>query len=356
MPNLAHRSFEQLEDTSESRLAALQRCPNVTPIDVVELTGLTAKDFRREYVLRHRPCIIRGPAPGDYINWTPESLITKLGADFVLGGGYDHSGILFAPFAESDVRSRIKSWGRSMSLADFFERIRRYRSTYLAAYAVSLASDRPGAALRADLPQLDFIDLKAERPRLYHWRLFLYQNSYTDWHFHSADETLTLQAAGTKRVAVLPPTNSVWKTFFPLFEGGKLLDGDQADLLRELPIFTGVIHSGDLIYIPQYWWHALESAREGWGATVSITFRTPLRHMSNLLRYPGARRSLQAIYAWPRVKYAFGKPARNEWLKDLLYSRWVLLQMLVGSFLTLPAATLRLPQSLRQKHRSPYLR
>jgi hypothetical protein len=94
-----------------------------------------------------------------------------------------------------------------------------------------------------------------------------------------------------------------------------------------------MIHSGDLIYIPQYWWHALESAREGWGATVSITFRTPLRHMANLLRYPGARRSLQAIYAWPRVKYSFGRPVQNNWFRDLLYSRWVLLQMLAGSLL-----------------------
>jgi hypothetical protein len=334
MLNLAQRSFDQLERTSASRLAGLQGCPHAAQIDVVELADLTAKEFRRDYVLRHRPCIIRGPAPGGYVNWTPESLVAKLGADFVLGGGYDHSGILFAPFAESDVRARMKSWGRSMSLAAFFERLRRSRSTYLAAYAVSLADDRPGAALRGDLPRLDFIDLKTQRPRLYHWRLFLYQNSYTDWHFHSADETLTLQAVGSKHVALLPPTHSVWNAFFPLFESGRLLDGDQASLLRELPILTGMIHAGDLIYIPQYWWHALESAREGWGATVSITFRTPLRHMSDLLRYPGARRSLQAVYAWPRVKYAFGKPARNKWFTDLLYSRWVLLQMLAGSLLS----------------------
>ena len=56
--------------------------------------------------------------------------------------------------------------------------------------------------------------------------------------------------------------------------------------------------------------------------------------MSDLLRYPGARRSLQAVYAWPRVKYAFGKPVRNKWFTDLLYSRWVLLQMLAGSLLS----------------------
>lgn len=331
MLNPAPCVFEEPESAATSRLAPLQACPHAAPIEVVALADLTAKVFRRDYVLRHRPCIIRGPVPGDYINWTPDSLLAKLGPDFVLGGGYDHSGILFAPFAESDVRARMKSWGRSMSLAAFFARLRRSRSAYLAAYAVSLAGDRPGAALRADLPRLDFIDLKAQRPRLYHWRLFLYQNSYTDWHFHAADETLTLQAAGSKHVALLPPTNSVWKAFFPLFESGALLNGDQARLLRDLPVLTGMVHRGDLIYIPQYWWHAFESARAGWGATVSITFRTPLRHMSDLLTYPGARRSLQAIYAWPRVKYAFGKPVGNRWLADLLYSRWVLLQMLVGS-------------------------
>src|SRR5215472_12545485 len=184
------------------RLTALQRCPKVDQIDVVELADLNPKKFRREYVLRHRPCIIRGPVPGGYTKWTPASLVAKLGGDFVLGGGYDHSGILLAPFAESDVRARMKSWRRSMSLASFFDRIGQSRSTYLAAYAVSLADDRPGAALRDDVPRLDFIDVKALSPRLYHWRLFLYQNSYTDWHFHAADETLTLQAIGNKYVAI----------------------------------------------------------------------------------------------------------------------------------------------------------
>jgi Cupin-like domain len=332
-----------------SRLAALRECLRATEIDVVALADLTAEAFRHEFVLQHRPCIIRGPAPGGYAGWTPASLIAKLGADFVLGGGYDHSGILFAPFAESDVRARVKSWGRSMSLAGFFERLRQSRSLYLAAYAVSLASDRPGAVLRSDLPALRFIDLKAQSPRLYHWRLFLYQNSYTDWHFHSVDETLTLQAVGSKRVALLPPTRAVWKSFFPLFERGGLLNGSQPNLLRDLPISTGVLNAGDLIYIPQYWWHAFESACEGWGATVSITFRTPLRHMTNLLRYPGARRSLRAIYAWPRIKYAFGKPPRNKWFADLLYSRWVLLQMLVGSLVPVAAAGYLWPSRARQR-------
>jgi Cupin-like domain len=318
-------------DHRGSRLPGLQSCPRAAQLDVVELGHLTAADFWCKYVLRHRPCIIRGPASGDYFNWTPGSLVDKLGADFVLGGGYDHSGILFAPFAEADVRSRIKSWGRRMSLAFFFERVQQLTCNYLVAYAISLAADRPGAALRTDLPKLDFIDLEVQRPRLYHWRLFLYKNSYTDWHFHSADETLTLQAVGNKHIALLPPTKAVWDTVFPYFESGRLLDGDQAGLLRELPILTGMLHSGDLLYIPQYWWHALESAIDGWGATVSITFRTPLRHMSNLLRYPGARKSLRSIYAWPQVKYIFGKPAQDRRLRDVLYSRWVLMQMLAGA-------------------------
>jgi hypothetical protein len=331
MLNLAQCSSSRIEAAVTSRLAGLQGCPGAAQIESVELADVTTKEFRHKYVLRHRPCIIRGPAPGGYVNWTPASLVAKLGPDFVLGGGYDHSGILFAPFAEADVRSRIKSWNRSMPLASFFERLAQSPSIYLAAYAVSMASDRPGSILCADLPRLDFVNFERQRPRLYHSRLFLYQNSYTDWHFHSADETLTLQAMGRKRVALLPPSEAVWKTVFPYFEKGQLLDGDQASLLRGLPIQTGMINTGDIIYIPQYWWHAVESAREGWGATVSMTFRTPLRHMSNLLTYPGARRSLQAVYAWPRVKYAFGKPTENRWLMDVLYSRWVLLQMLAGS-------------------------
>jgi hypothetical protein len=42
------------------------------------------------------------------------------------------------------------------------------------------------------------------------------------------------------------------------------------------------------------------------------------------------------------VKYALGKPVGNRWLADLLYLRWVLLQMLVGS---LVPASFRATQS-----------
>jgi hypothetical protein len=41
----------------------------------------------------------------------------------------------------------------------------------------------------------------------------------------------------------------------------------------------------------------------------------------------------------PRVKYSFGRPVQNNWFRDLLYSRWVLLQMLAGSLLPIVFAS-----------------
>jgi len=60
-----------------------------------------------------------------------------------------------------------------------------------------------------------------------------------------------------------------------------------------------VVEPGDALYIPVYWWHAVQSMDDAFGATVAATFPTPL-HVSGDIRSPIARRVLRT-YLFSRL-------------------------------------------------------
>src|SRR5262249_46985650 len=94
-------------------------------------------------------------------------------------------------------------------------------------------------------------------PRLYpKRRLFLYKNSYTDWHYHNADETLTSQLFGSKEMLLVPPTEDVWNVMHAFTAGGGIVGNAQSrtkSLSCLRPYYTK-LEEGDLVYIPVYWW------------------------------------------------------------------------------------------------------
>ncbi|MEF9673461.1 cupin-like domain-containing protein [Pseudomonas sp. PCH446] len=68
---------------------------------------------------------------------------------------------------------------------------------------------------------------------------------------------------------------------------------------RGLQALRTVVEPGDALYIPVYWWHAVQSMDDAFGATVAATFPTPL-HVSGDIRSPIARRVLRT-YLFSRL-------------------------------------------------------
>lgn len=122
--------------------------------------------------------------------------------------------------------------------------------------------------------------------------MFAHGNTFTDWHFHDTDETVTVQAVGRKRLVLAPPDRRSWNFFLPAMTkpGGVAWEQvrDNVEAFRKLDITVAELEEGDAIFIPAYWWHVADSWHNELGITVAMVFRSPLRvHLD--MRSPIAR-------------------------------------------------------------------
>jgi hypothetical protein len=136
----------------------------------------------------------------------------------------------------------------------------------------------PFEPLRADVHGFPFLQ-PAKSPRLFvDQRVFIYRESYTDWHFHASDETLMCQIRGRKDVLLLPPDSKSFATLMEIVRHvGYVYDVDveRFPAFKELCPLRATVEDGDALYIPTYWWHAVESAGDSWGITLAWCWRTP---------------------------------------------------------------------------------
>jgi Cupin-like domain len=133
-------------------------------------------------------------------------------------------------------------------------------------------------------------------------RAFFYAASFTDWHFHHADETLMCQILGQKEVVLLPPNNDSWDLLDPILNAnGCTFDRDNSMRFDSSDFLRATVNPGDALYIPVFWWHAVQCREVGKvGITVASTFPSPLANNLDL-RFHGARdismRALKTFYA-----------------------------------------------------------
>jgi hypothetical protein len=153
------------------------------------------------------------------------------------------------------------------------------------------------APLAPDVSGFRFLKT-ARRGRLYGpYRIFLFRNSFTDWHYHTTDETLMCQVHGAKEVMLLPPDQHSWDLLMPVMrEFGRTFDHDLAARFAGARLHRTVVEPGDALYIPPYWWHSVASLEDRMGITVASCFRSPFATVNDL-RYPAARDTLRGSLA-----------------------------------------------------------
>lgn len=263
----------------------LSRMPNyhrATELERVDARAISGREFRHEYVYHNRPCVLSGAASAwpaaerwssiDYLKSTvPDVKVRARNAPLSE----------YADMADGNLRQVLQNRNTSIfSTMGFHHFLDRATSSgeQLVLHALPLGVTDALAPLRGDIGQYSFLPTLS-KARLYApLRAFFYRNSYTDWHFHLSDETLTTQLVGTKEVLILPPGDAPWDALYPVArQTGYLynIDEDLFPAVSNLVPFRTTLRAGDVLYIPAYWWHAVASADDRFGVTIAATFRTP---------------------------------------------------------------------------------
>lgn len=283
----------------------------VSPVESLASAGLARNEFLGRYVDPGRPVLLRGavrhwPA---FERWTdPASLAGRL-----------HDGTFAVhrrPVLELKWRSSrwpkrfgARAGGEAIQRVSFPELARMARDGEFAfAYAVTLSAGSPLGALETDTGAFSFL-APVPPPRYYPpRRVFLHARSYTDWHYHPDDETLMCQFGAPKTVTLLPPDTVSFKVLLGIARHEDYMGGHDAARfpgVTRLRPRQVVVDSGDALYIPPNWWHAVECTDNGgrlgltlahcWGSPehVRLDPRPPFRRF--LLAHGTPRERLRVV-------------------------------------------------------------
>lgn len=244
-------------------------------VPVVEAEQLVESVFISEYVSKSRPCVIRGgakhwPAIG---KWRDKEYLKKCAG---------HHDVLLYPGEYHTSTKRMEAGGkRILPLANAID--------YLHAEDTRMGIVVTGkpTELLSDLGGFAF--LSNTQPGFCYppTRYFFYRNAGTTWHYHSFDETLMCQVAGSKRIGLLDVNNpSGWiiRNLFlyeDYYDNPSAFDGFDNTGLRW---FEADLDPGDALYIPPLWWHGIVTTNTSFGSTVSVTWRSPPHIIADSLR------------------------------------------------------------------------
>jgi len=299
----------------------------VAPVESLESAGLSRREFLERYVDAGRPVLLRGAArhwPA-FERWSDPAYL----AGRLRGGTF---AVHRRPVLE--LKWRSSRWpmrfgavpGEEGTEQVPFAELQRRADTreFAFAYAVTLSTKSSLEALEADTGDFSFLDPVPAPPRYYQpRRVFLHARSYTDWHYHPDDETLMCQFGAPKIVTLLPPDAVSFKVLLGIARREDYMGGHDAakfPAVGRLRPRRVVVGSGDALYIPPHWWHAVECADNGgrlgltlaycWGSPEHVrldprppfrryllvhgTWRERLRVLRNGLRFATLRRRRSA--------------------------------------------------------------
>ena len=289
-------------DHPATKFWSLSRFPNhpqAGAVEVIDALAISKEEFTRRYVNRNRPCLVKNAVR----HWPAFNKWQRL--DYLKAHSRNSAVVV-----RSQIVSEVIGWSNPQVKAELTEYAKTvYREVPFHQFLDDLSvGDSPlvadscrfseGSAIepmKEDVGGLPFMPQLGKSRHYPPHRSFLYRNSYTDWHFHVVDETFMAQVVGAKEVLLLPPDEASWRALRPVIEqAGYLYDIDTGRFpgTRALRALRTVVEPGDALYIPVYWWHAVQSLDDEFGATVAATFPTPL-HVSGNNSSPIARRVLR---------------------------------------------------------------
>ena len=262
---------EIMPDTTLKHVPGMQYA---SPVPVLSADELPENVFIGEYVSNSRPCVIKGAVR----HW---AAIEKWRNKDYLKTRAGHHDVYFYPYEYHISAKRMEAGRTTMSFAEAIDRLHS-EETKVAIVATAAPSE-----LLSDLGRVSFLS-KAEPAFSYPpARYFFYRNAGTTWHYHPFDETLMCQIVGAKKIGLLKtdtPFNKAVRDIF--FREDYYNDASAFEALNnvDLPWFSASLEEGDSLYIPPLWWHGIIPVGESFGATATVTWRSPLHVDANAIR------------------------------------------------------------------------
>jgi len=246
----------------------------IRPLEVIDVEKLSEDEFWSDFVCKHRPLIIKRGIE----HWPASQKWSKQ--------GYLES-ITNSSNKEIEFRRAFNSnptppYRTKMGLNDAIKEIQTLPDDE----TFGIPAMEMPLKWRDDIGDYPFFKSRENRKCLFYQlnRLFLFKNTSTDWHTHPADETITSQILGSKRVSMFRCTEKDYHLYAPYIEANihhMSLDEEYFPEKSNLIKFEGVLKQGDSLYIPPFWWHALDSNSADFGITLARCFRSPLSRIGD---------------------------------------------------------------------------
>lgn len=312
------------------RKSILQEFPNYASafaVDEVDVSEITEERFQREYVATNKPLIIRNASAHmpKLQEWSKETIAEKLAhvPDLTQKGGSLRDKIS-PEYAGTTLRQRflddsLENIDRSGTA--FMDRVKR--GDKITAYAIRFGTSGIEKILD-DITSFEVLkDPKSTNFFLYDPMIFFYQSSYTDWHFHIADETLTVQGLGDKELLLLDPSAHNFEILWNVVKDQGFWECDPSKYpeLKKLIPYRATIRRNDAIYLPIYWWHAVEATSEDFGVTLAFTFPGSKKKQFDW-KFAATRWNIKAAYQERMWKSMIGLLILTAWAAFLnLFSK-----------------------------------
>ncbi|GLS26643.1 cupin-like domain-containing protein [Marinibactrum halimedae] len=244
------------------------------PLDEIDVTNLSEEEFWSTYVCKHRPLVIRGGIKhwAACEKWQEPQYLQSI-SNSVNGS---------VRYRRAFNSNPVPPITQKMELREALNAL--IETPHDKTFAI------PGMNLpkrwKEDIGNYPFLQSRIKRKPIFYQlnRLFLFRNASTDWHTHPADETICSQIVGSKKVSMFRCTDKNWDKYAPYIEKNihhMSLDEsyfpDKSDLIK----FEGVLQEGDSLYIPPFWWHALDSNDTEFGINLARCFRSPLSRVGD---------------------------------------------------------------------------
>jgi peptidyl-lysine (3S)-dioxygenase / protease len=219
--------------------------------------GLSAEEFNRQYVAANRPVILKGGATRWSHRWTPEILKERFG-DRILP-------------ADGNQLFQNNKISHSLRFGDILDSIISGSLEYRVRVATqNLLKTVP--ELAEDLEREDYFQdwfPGAGKQVSTFW--ISPPNNTTVMHHDTYIENLNAQIHGRKTFVMIPPSDT--RRVYPHFMSESPINPWQVDT-GKFPAFAdasvqeGTLEPGDVLYIPQFWWHTAKALEP----TINVTF------------------------------------------------------------------------------------